>query len=40
MIDADFYPSCGPQIAGLIAKETPTNVPAEYLTLLMCSLRT
>ena len=24
------YPSRGPQKAGLIAEETPTNVPAEY----------
>lgn len=30
MIDADAYPSHEPQIAGLIAKKTLTNVPVKY----------
>ena len=29
-LDADVYPSHKPQISGLIAKETPTKVLAEY----------
>ena len=29
-LEADIYPSCGPQIAGLIAQKTPTKVPAKY----------
>ena len=28
--DADVHPSCKPQRAGLITKETPTNTPAKY----------
>ena len=30
MIDADVHPSCRPQIADLISKETPTKVLVEY----------
>ena len=37
---AGVYPSRRPQKAGLIAEEAPTKIPAEYLTLLMYSLRT
>ena len=30
MIDADTYPSNGPQIAGLIAEEAPTKITVKY----------
>ena len=31
LVSLDVYPSREPQISGLIAKEAPTKVPAEYL---------